>query len=386
MVLTIALFLIGYAGFASAQADGSNIIDALSSEADAGFARALAPMDFQFPRDHGPHPEYKIEWWYYTGNLKSDDGKDLGYQLTFFRSAMTPDMPERASNFAANQRYMAHFALTDVSAKRYASFERHSRGAGGLAGATGEPTYEVWLEDWSAKTIAPGVMRLQAFDDRRNPQVGIDLTLKETRPPVLHGDRGFSQKGPEPGNANYYYSLVGLETAGTATSGGKPIAVSGVSWMDHEFGTSALSGGAEGWDWFGLQLNNGMALALGRIRHREGEGSGYFDGGTLAYRDGRQMHIAPGDFTLTAVGKWASSKTGVVYPAGWRITLPKLNIDLAVQPLLKDQELRGSFVYWEGAASVQGTIDGKPVSGYGYVELTGYGTSNHQLSRRISAR
>ena len=196
--------------------------------------------------------------------------KAFGYQLTFFRFALTSQMPERSSHFATNQIYMAHFAVTDVANGEYFCFERRSRGAGGLAGATGDPTYKVWLEDWSAAEAAPGVMRLHVASAsdfiEAEPQMGLSLNLRQTRPPILHGDRGLSQKGPEPGNATYYYSLVGLETTGEIMIKGKLVTVSGISWMDHEVGTSFLSKGFVGWDWFSLQFENGTALMLYCLR------------------------------------------------------------------------------------------------------------------------
>lgn len=186
------------------------------------------------------------------------------------------------------------------------------------------------------------------------------------------GNRGLSRKGPESGNANYYYSLVQLATVGTVTSRGKAMAVSGVSWMDHEFGTSALTKDVVGWDWFGLQLDNGVTLMFGQLRDREGNNQGIFEG-TLAYPDGRQIMIAPEDFTLTSIGKWTSPKSGIIYPSGWRVVFPKLKIELRIEPLIPNQEMHASFTYWEGAVQVDGQIDGVPVSGRGYAELTGYG-------------
>ena len=173
---------------------------------------------------------------------------------------------------------MAHFALTDVKTRTHTSFERYSRGAGGLAGARGEPTFEVWLEDWSASQDGGSIFRLRAVDDQIEPRVAINLNLQETRPPLLHGVRGLSQKGPERGNANHYYSLVGLDTEGTMISRGETYDVTGKSWMDHEFGTSALSKGVVGWNWFGLQLDDGTALMFGRLRVSEGGDIGIFEG------------------------------------------------------------------------------------------------------------
>ena len=372
----IILVLIVSANFADAQRTSASVSDTLSSKADEGFARALEPMTFQFPRDHGAHPEYQIEWWYYTGNLHTDDGKAFGYQLTFFRFALTPEMPERTSHFATNQVYMGHFAITDAANNEYFCFERRSRGAGGLAGATGDPTYKVWLEDWSATEVEPGVMRLHVASTsdslEAEPQLGLSLNLRQTRPPISHGNRGLSQKGPESGNATYYYSLVGLETIGEVTINGKTAAVSGISWMDHEFGTSFLPEGFVGWDWFSLQIENGTTLMLYCLRRSDQSCDPETFGGTLVYPDSRQLRLGTTDFTLTPTRQWTSTDSGATYPSGWHITFPELKIALQVEPLIPNQEFRASFTYWEGAVRVRGQIDGAAVNGRGYVELTGY--------------
>jgi predicted secreted hydrolase len=357
----------------------ASVVEAMSAPAGENFTRAVAPIEFQFPRDHGPHPEYRTEWWYYTGNLTDTEGTEYGYQLTFFRTALTPDMPSRASDLASNQVYMAHFALTDGGRQEHESFERFSRGAAGLAGAQGEPLFKAWLEDWSATEVAPGVVRLQAVTDGQQGRVAIDLTLGETRPPVLQGERGLHQKSPEPGNASYYYSLTGLASSGTITSAGRTIQVSGVSWMDHEFGTSALTTNATGWDWFSLQLDNGAALMLYIIRTTDGSRPDVK--GSLAWPDGTQQPVTGEDFTVTATGQWTSPRTGVTYPSGWQVTLPAQNVTLNVMPLIPDQEMDVSFVYWEGAVDVIGTWGSNQVAGRGYVELTGYGEQGNEYQR-----
>ena len=348
-----------------------NITDILSGDSEGAFARAVEPMEFVFPKDHGPHPDYKTEWWYYTGNLKTDSGREFGYQLTFFRRALVAEMPVRKSRLGTSQIYMAHFALTDVKVKTHTSFERYSRVAGGLAGAQGEPTYEVWLEDWSASQDSGRIFRLRAVDDQIKPRIAINLHLRETRPPLLHGKHGLSRKGPERGNANHYYSLVGLDTEGTIISRGQEYNVSGKSWMDHEFGTSALSKGVVGWDWFGLQLDDGTALMFGRLRVSEGGHLGIFEG-TVSYADGRRIPIQPGNFAVTATGSWNSPDTGITYPSGWQVRIPSLDIELRIEPLIPNQELSDGFTYWEGAVSAEGTIGGQLAKGRGYVELTGY--------------
>lgn len=358
----------------------ANVVASLSGPADDAFARVYEPIDFVFPRDHGAHPAYRTEWWYYTGNLTDSTGQNYGYQLTFFRSALTPTLPERRSDWATNQIYMAHFAVTDVAADSHESFERFSRGAGGLAGATGEPTYAVWLEDWSVRTIEPGVTRLQASATSKTGPVALDLTLRETRAPVLHGDRGLSQKGPEAGNASYYYSLVQIETTGTVTSQGATTEVTGVSWMDHEFGTSALSANAIGWDWFSVQLDNGAILMVAQVRTNDGGIIEQFKGTYVAADDTLQT-ITADDMTMQVLDQWTSPRTNITYPAGWQIQIPHLNLDLTITPLVADQEMEVSFIYWEGAATMTGTLDGTKVQGVGYVELTGYGQSAGQYQR-----
>jgi predicted secreted hydrolase len=358
----------------------ANVVASLSGPVDEAFARAYEPIDFVFPRDHGAHPEYRTEWWYYTGNLTDSAGNQYGYQLTFFRSALTPDLPERTSDLATNQIYMAHFAVTNGAANDHQSFERFSRGAGGLAGATGEPAYAVWLEDWAVRTIEPGVTRLQASAPGEGGAVALDLTLRETQPPVLHGKQGLSQKGPEAGNASYYYSLVQIETTGTVTSQGETVEVTGLSWMDHEFGTSALSANAVGWDWFSMQLDNGAVLMLAQVRTADGGVMPQFEG-TYVAADGKPETITAADLTLTASAQWTSPRTQITYPSGWQMAIPRLNIALTVEPLIGDQEMEVSFVYWEGAVTIEGTIADQPVQGVGYVELTGYGQGAGQYQR-----
>jgi predicted secreted hydrolase len=374
ILFILVLLMAGCAPAASQGVASANVVAALSGEVDAAFARAYEPMPFSFPHDHGAHPQYQTEWWYYTGNLADAQGNQYGFQFTIFRSALTPTMPARASDLATNQIYMAHFAVSDGPGNRHDSFERFSRGAGGLAGATGDPTMAIWLEDWQVTQPVSGTMHVQAqTTTEKGETVAIDLQLRETRPPVLHGDGGLSQKGPEAGNASYYYSLVGLETTGTLTTRGRTVEVSGLSWMDHEFGTSALSGNAVGWDWFSLQLENGVALMLAQIRTVDGGSIGEFEG-TLVMADGSQARITNKDFALEVLAQWTSPTTGVTYPARWRLTAPAFDLDLEITPLLRDQEMKVSYVYWEGAVNAEGSMAGTPVSGRGYVELTGYGS------------
>jgi predicted secreted hydrolase len=356
----------------------ASIVEMMQGDVDGAFARALEPMPFVFPRDHGAHPAYRTEWWYYTGNLQDADGNPFGYQLTFFRNALTPTLPERTSNLATNQLYMAHFAITDGPANQHISFERFSRGAAGLAGALGEPSFAVWLEDWSVRSVAPGVSRLQVQADGEDGPVALELTLRESLAPVLQGNQGLSSKGPEPGNASYYYSLVQIATSGLITLNNQAIAVNGLSWMDHEYSTSALGKEAVGWDWFSVQLEDGAALMFAQVRAQDGQALGQFVG-SLIEATGEQRVVA--DSQHTVLGQWTSPRTGITYPSGWQVRFPALEMTLTIQPLIQDQEMKGSFVYWEGAVTVEGIRAGEPVQGVGYVELTGYGAQVQEFQR-----
>lgn len=344
--------------------------EALGAPADAGFARATEPRAFSFPADHGPHPAYAAEWWYFTGNLTSAEGRRFGYQLTFFRFGLDPSPPQRESAWAASSIYMAHFALSDIDGGRFISAERLSRGAAGLAGAEGEPL-RIWLEDWQATGagVAGLPIRLQAADG----ETAIDLTLEAGKPPVLQGDRGLSQKSATPGNASYYYSLTRMPTAGTIRTGAGATPVTGLSWMDREWSTSALGDQQVGWDWFALQLSDGSELMYYRLRLRDG-GDDPYSAGVLVAPDGAARRLRREDLTLTETGSWQSPR-GATYPSGWRIQIPDAALDLTVTPALRDQELPLTVTYWEGSVAVAGTRAGAALTGRGYVELTGYAES-----------
>lgn len=358
----------------------ASVVEAISGTGDAGFAHATAPRPFTFPRDHGPHPEYRTEWWYYTGNLQDAQGKQYGYQLTFFRSSLTAKMPVRTSDLATNQFYMAHFAITSQPANQHLSFERFSRAAAGLAGATGDPIYQVWLEDWSAKQTAAQRYQLQATAQHTSGAVALNLTLQETRPPLYQGNQGLSQKGPEPGNANYYYSLVNLQTSGSLTFAGQSFQVTGESWMDHEFGTTSTGAQVTGWNWFSVQLDNGAVLMFGTFHNSKGENLYVYEG-SLLYPDNRKVRLQEGDFTVKALDKWTSPVTGFTYPSGWQVSVPQYKLELTLTPLIRDQEMVVRFVYYEGAMTIKGTQDGAPLAGRGYVELTGYGGELNEYQR-----
>lgn len=336
----------------------------------SSFARAMIPNAVQFPRDLGPHEEYQTEWWYYTGNLETDNGRQLGYQFTIFRRSLVPlqdmKLPDNPSEWRSNQVYLAHFTISDIVNERFYAAERFSRDAGGLAGARAVP-YQVWLENWSVEEAAPGEIQLWAQTD----DVSLDLRLHETLPPVLHGEGGLSQKGAEAGNASYYYSIVQQQTAGELTIEGESLDVTGLSWKDHEYSTSALSPGSEGWDWFSLQLDDGSALMIFQIRRDDGSIE-TASSGSFIHPDGLVEHLEWGDWQLEVVDSWTSPTSGAEYPAAWHLALRDQDIALQGRALMPNQELNLSTVYWEGAVAFQGTRAGKPVDATGYIEMTGY--------------
>ncbi len=350
----------------------------LGATDDAGYARAVEPRKFTFPADHGPHPDFRNEWWYWTGNLRAADGRAFGYQFTIFRFALVPSTasspagPARTSAWATRDSWLAHLTLTDIAGQRFYAFERSGRGALDLAGATAEP-FRVHCDGWEASRTRLDGIRIHAD----TPHLALDLTLAPGKPLVLQGERGLSRKGAEPGNASYYYSQTRMPTGGTirlsaGLHAGQPdelLHVTGTSWMDREWSTSALAPGVVGWDWFALQLSDGRDLMFYRLRRADGSATG-FSGGALIAVDGTLTPLAPDQVSITPQGTW-TSRSGVVYPAGWR--LHSTDFELVITPALADQELDLTVRYWEGAVGVTGSMRGVgPTTGVGYVELAGY--------------
>lgn len=359
----------------------------------AGFARAVAPRPFDFPTDHGPHRAFRSEWWYFTGNLTGADGAPFGFQLTFFRHALSPppadgldgpngharDEVDR-SRWRAQELYMAHLAIGDARGGRFRHAERFARGALGLAGAAAEP-FRVWLEGWSAETVGADFLplRLRAAAGEGAERLALDLHLGPGKPPVAQGDRGLSRKGPEPGNASHYYSFTRLPATGRLTLGEREVAVQGLAWMDREWSTSALGPGLVGWDWFALQLDDGRDLMLYRLRRADG-GSDPWSAGTRVDARGEVRPLAADAVRLTPLASWRSPRGGT-YPVRWRIEIPAEGLDLAVTARLDDQEIAGVVRYWEGAVTVAGHDAAGAVAGSGFLEMTGYAEGAPRLAR-----
>ena len=376
-LLLACISVLPASGAALADDEASQLSELLGSGADTGFPKATESRTFRFPADHGPHPEYRNEWWYVTGNLDSGSGRRFGYELTFFRFALTPVAPRPDSDWRTNQVYIAHLALTDADRERFFVAERFSRGAAGLAGARQEP-FEVWIDDWEISAVeqtSESQWRLQAED----AEFGIDVTLVPMKAPVLNGVDGLSQKSAEPGNASYYYSVPRLETRGQitrlATEGTVRVEkdefdVSGLSWLDREWSTSALAADQVGWDWFALQLSDGTDLMVYNIRRNDGSQDRH-SAGTWVSPDGMAAHVDSSDIEITVTNTWNSPEGGS-YPSAWTIKLPQRQLRIDIRPVMDDQELFTTVRYWEGAVDVAGELVGTPISGRGYVEMTGY--------------
>jgi predicted secreted hydrolase len=334
----------------------------------AAFRQALPGYAFSFPRDHYAHDDFRTEWWYYTGHLRTKSGERYGYQVTFFRSGLA-EARSSQSRWAAKNLYLAHFAVSDIPRKEFRYFERLNRAAMGQAGAS-ETEFRVWVGDWEASG-ADTRQRLRAKDGG----FAVDLNLASLKPPVVHGENGVSRKGEGRGHASHYYSLTRLKTDGTLTVRGKTMEVTGLSWMDHEFGSTELNPDQVGWDWFSLQFDDGADVMLYVIRKADGQPDPY-SAGTQVGRDGRMVRLRQPDFTLEVLDRWVSPRSRGAYPMKWRLRAPSIGLDVTVTPAFPDQELNTAkstqVIYWEGAVRAEGTVSGRPANAQGYVEMTGY--------------
>ena len=336
--------------------------------------QAVGPWKWSFPRDHGAHPEFRTEWWYFTGNLRDAAGNRYGYQLTFFRQGVRLRASDPGNPWSLRDLYPAHFALTDARSGAFHFAEQITRSGPGLAGAATNGM-TVWNLGWSAKMEGNRIV-IRA----RHGGMELDLELAPRKPPVLQGDKGLSRKGPGRGQASYYYSFTDLATRGTIRTPGAlmPLPVEGVSWFDQEFSSNALTKDQVGWDWFSLHLSDGRDLMLYFLRKSDGtvekESSG-----TLVEADGRSRHLQLGEIGVEVLATWTSPSSGGKYPGRWRIRIPAAGIDLQLAPLVSAQELitEGStgVTYWEGAVDGKGSSAGSPVTCEGYVEMTGYAGS-----------
>ncbi|MFZ2446205.1 MAG: lipocalin-like domain-containing protein [Syntrophobacteraceae bacterium] len=355
----------------------------------ADYPVVAGPCRLGFPQDHASHPDYRVEWWYYTGNLQSDEGGPFGFQLTFFRIRTLPkkaeaQWPPESSAWRTGQVFAVHAAVSDISSGKFYFGEKMSRAVLGLAGAAAGPhdghpgavsgeggRFEVFVGENRAQ-IAPGAHTLSA----KSAEFSFDLELLPQRPPVLHGDSGYSRKGEAPEEASCYYSITRLKVTGKLTAGGRERTVSGTAWMDHEFSSAPLDPRLAGWDWFSLRLSDGSDLMIYLMRERDG-GISPASSGTYVDAEDNAVHLGSGDFRVKTLDAWKSPRTGTIYPSARGLEVFPAGLRIDITPNMLDQEVQspGSarVTYWEGSVSAKGTAAGeRPVSAEGYVELTGY--------------
>ncbi len=338
--------------------------------AAAEFRPALPGYQYRFPQDHGTHDDFQTEWWYYTGHLRAANGNTFGYQLTFFRRAAAPETAARnPSRWTIRHLYFAHFAVTDEGGRRFHFSEKIARAGIGKAGADAG-RLAVWIEDWLVRADGEAhVLQAQAEG------LALRLRLTPEKPPVIHGADGVSRKGAGPGESSHYYSFTRMRTDGTLTLGGTSLPVAGLSWMDHEFGSNQLGSEQVGWDWFSLQLADATELMVYQIRRRDGSVEPA-SGGTWIRADGAAVPLSRNAIVIDVLEHWQSRQSRGRYPGRWRISVPSVRLAVEVIPTVSDQELitrRSTQVtYWEGSVTVTGAREGRPVSGLGYAELTGY--------------
>ena len=337
----------------------------------ADFQPALPGYQFEFPRDHGTHDEYRTEWWYYTGHLEAESGRNYGFELTFFRVGVADPGTPQETGWDLRNLALAHFAVTDVDGKKFRYYEKLNR-ASPFTAAAAAGRLDVFNEGWRATTERDGSWRIIAAQDGD----AIDLTLRSRKPPAIHGENGVSVKAEGIGHASHYYSMTRLDVSGSiVASGRKREPCKGLAWMDHEFGSAALRENQQGWDWFSVQLDNDSELMLYQIRRSDGTAD-VTSSGSLIQPDGDVIHLTHDQIVIRPAGRWKSSKSGATYPMGWRVTVPSLRISLRLDPALEDQELQTQHsthvTYWEGAVSVTGSFQNTSVEGEGYVEMTGY--------------
>lgn len=332
-------------------------------QVNAEYRLAVPGYHYTFPRDHFDHPEFRTEWWYYTGNVRAQDGRCFGFELVFFRQAQQRGMGGNESAWRIDDLYLAHLALTDIDGRRFRNFRRLNRAGPGIAGvdfAQGR----IWNGNWEAKwDTATDGQSLTAVAEG----VRFTLRLAPLKPVVIHGENGVSVKAEGAGHASYYVSFPRLAVEGTINGS----TVSGTAWMDHEWFSNQLAESQQGWDWFSVQLDNGTELMLFQLRRIDGTIDPY-SSGTFIGKDGRARHLSRAAFTLTPGETWTSPKTRARYPVRWHIAVPALGIALDCAAAIPDQELVPEDgtgpSYWEGAVTYTGSS-----GGVGYLEMTGYG-------------
>jgi predicted secreted hydrolase len=335
----------------------------------AALILTLTAQSWQFPRDHFNHPDFRTEWWYYTGNLQSADGHRFGFELTFFRQANDQAAAAAPSPWRPDQLYLAHLALSDIDNRRFYHTERLNRAGPGLAGADlAHRAY--WNGNWRVRWVSleTAAQQLEAVTD----QITLILDLKPEKPLVLH-----RKNSP-------YLSFTRLIAQGRLILNNQTFTLQGLAWMDHEFFTTRLSNDLAGWDWFSIQLANKEELMLYRMRTKNGETSPG-SSGTYIDSSGASHFLASTQFSVSPSQLWQSPTSHAHYPLAWEIDVPSIALHLSEKPAFENQEFfmpnSMSPTYWEGAVTYRGQIRSRPVEGSGYLELTGYAPDSRPLSQ-----
>jgi predicted secreted hydrolase len=361
LMLLVLLSACNDSAVSPAASPALNLSGVLGGDATAGYLRAEAPRPFSFPADHGPHPGFRNEWWYLTGNLATAQGRRFGYQVTFFNAALPAAEAGAAATSAwhSERLWMAHFALTDIEGGEHHAVERFARENPGLAGATAAP-FRVWLEDWrlaSSNDAFPWELNVA------DGNLALVLELQSAKPPVLQGEAGLSRKSPAPGHASYYYSLTRLQTTGELRVGNEVFTVTGTSWLDREWSTSALAPDQSGWDWFSLQFVDNQELMYYQLRDTNGNAHPS-SLGNWTDRNAGQTLITPQDIALRELDAW-TSPAGITYTTAWQ--LQYAGQTWQVRALLDEQWMNLTIPYWEGAVVVLDQAG--EVAGRGYLEM-----------------
>ncbi len=325
------------------------------------YPRVVAGHAIQFPRDAGAHPEFRSEWWYITGWVRDTGGNGFGVQVTFFRNR--PRVAEsNPSAFAPRQLLFAHAAIADARYGKLRHDQRAARAGFGLAAAA-EDTTNVWIDDWSLKLLGDNYVATIAARDFK-----FDLRFTPGQAPLLQGGEGFSRKSQSIDNASYYYSVAQLAVSGNVTVGGSRASVDGIAWLDHEWSSAAMAPEASGWDWIGINLDDGGSLMAFQMRGRDAP---LWAGGSHRASSGALRSFEPGQVRFTPQRRWRSPRTAVDYPVAMRVNVG--GEEYAIEPMMDDQELDSrattGTVYWEGAVTAR---QGEREVGRGYLELTGY--------------
>jgi len=341
-------------------------------QSDELWRNAVPPYRFDAERDAANHSDYRIEQWSYSGNLSSADGRRFAYQMKFIRAGVS-FKPENPSRWAVRDLFITQLAVADIDGKQHKTGSRINRAGIGWAGASSESLH-LWNDDWEIRQQEQSTV-LRASGDEADDSIAIELTLERGRPLVAHGDEGVFQKGFLPFNASHFYSETRMATRGWLTLDGKRLAVSGQSWMDHEFGTSFLEEGQAGWDAFAIQLDDGTDLMLYQIRLSDGSRDEYSIA-TVVTADGAREALRSEQFELRPLSRWLSPASGGNYPVKWRLKIPEKQIELEISAVFDNQEFQDASAlgvsYWKGAVDAAGLRNGKPVKGSGFLEMTGY--------------